>query len=164
MSKSEEMHNHPLLFAVRLIRRDLLKRAIGDTVIKPDGWTAVDYVVDRLFNQYVKLQNAQTSSFMGLLNGFHEKTIGEVPAEFRDSLTNGQVVATAIASLLLAHYEVILETQRAVHDAHLHFDRVLRAADNGQEIVVNFICMEEDEEEATTKEKKPRKRTPRKKQ
>jgi len=157
MSDHEELRNHPLLFAVKLIRRDVLKRAMEDP-IKPGDWHAVDEVIDRIFNQYVKIQNAQTSSFMSLLNGLDEKTCTDVPQSFRDSITSGQVVSTALASLLIAHYEVILETTRAANDAHLHFDRVLRAADDGQEIVVHIVCLDAEGNEVPKPTRKRRKK------
>jgi hypothetical protein len=124
--------NHPLLFAIMLIRRELLAQTM-EKEIKPNDWSAVDLVIGRLFNELTVLQTTQTRALMEALSE------DRLPEGLHEEITNGQIVVTAISSLILAHFEVVLANQRQVNDAHLHFDRVLRAAEDGQSIVVQTL-------------------------
>lgn len=146
------MVNHPLMFAVKLVRREVLANAI-DGPIKPADWRAVDRVIARLFHELMVLQTEQAGLLMQVINDMPCET----PEGLHEIITNGQVVSTALSSLILAHFEVILENERQVNDAHLHLDRTLRAAETGQGIIVKEMCREDQQEE---KKPKPRRKSP----
>lgn len=126
--------NEVIQTAVRVARLSALKDAMKERIV-PEGWNQVDEVVHQMLMELLMVHTAQMATLMAALN-----EAGVHPSEDVMRLNlEGQIVATALGSMLMSHFDVTRSNGRNVNDAHLHFDRVLRAANEDEAMVFEVV-------------------------
>lgn len=92
--------------------------------IGPSEWSKIDMAAHFMVIEMTKCMHDLMKLVMTRLNEAGATASNE---EVRD-IVDAQLVISAMSSLLAAHFEVSVANGRTQNDAHLHLDRVLRAA------------------------------------
>lgn len=116
-------------------RKEVLGQLIKHAGIGPKDWHIIDEVMGATFTE---VTDGYLKQLMILMEHLAELS-PEVPEDIQQTLIRLNIHTIMLTTIVKAHFDVISETGRAANDAHLHLDRVLRAADAEQEVDFKVI-------------------------
>lgn len=124
-----------LMNLVDAARAEVIDNLKRESKIGPTDWHLIDDIIAATFDETVAAYMRQLVKLMQMLA---DADIS-VPRSVQLELIKLNIHSVMLTSVLTAHFEVIRETGRVAHDAHLHLDRVKRAAEREQTVAVAAI-------------------------
>lgn len=131
----EDNQKDAMLRLVFEARKEVVSNVIQHAKIGPKDWHLIDEVMKATFSE---LTDGYLQQLLILMQHLSEIS-AEVPEGMQHALIRLNVHTIMLTTVLKAHFDVISETGRTANDAHLHLERVLRAAEAEQEVDVKVI-------------------------